>query len=242
MNPSNIAFIPARSGSKRLPNKNILKLNGVPLVCWSLKSFLDSKCFDKVILSSDSLQYYDIARQFISNDKLEFHYRTSDQAGDKVKIFDYIRNHFNEFCDDNDTLAMGLPTSPLRTAAQIRDAFELSKNNRLPVFSATNYDFSVNFAFNCNKKLERNKLNQFWEPLLEEKTPMLTGNTRSQDQIEYLHPNGAIYILPKVVNILQMKTLYDGSIPFLMDQISSIDVDTKLDFDVVSAVIKATKR
>lgn len=60
--------------------------------------------------------------------------------------------------------------------------------------------------------------------------------------IEYApHPNGAIYILPKAVNILQMKTFYDGSMPFLMDQISSIDVDTKLDFDIASAVINATK-
>lgn len=241
MSLSNIAFIPARSGSKRLPNKNILKLNGVPLVCWSLKSFLDSNCFDKVILSSDSLQYYDIAREFIASDKLEFHYRTSDQAGDKVKIFDYIRDHFDEFCDSNDTLAMGLPTAPLRTATQISNAFDLSNKNQLPVFSATTYDFSVNFAFNYNNKLEKNNFNQFWGPLLEENTPMLTGNTRSQDQIEYLHPNGAIYVLPKIVNILQMKTFYDGSIPFIMDQISSIDIDTKLDFDIASAVLNAVK-
>ena len=51
---SYLAIIPARGGSKRLPNKNILPLNGKPLISYSIKAALSSKYIDKVIVSSDS--------------------------------------------------------------------------------------------------------------------------------------------------------------------------------------------
>ena len=68
-----IAFIPARSGSKRLPNKTVKMLGHMPLVCWTLNAFLDSQCFDEVIFSSDSERYWDIVNEYISSEKLKFH-------------------------------------------------------------------------------------------------------------------------------------------------------------------------
>jgi len=55
-----IAFIPARSGSSRLKNKNIKLLNGEPLIYWTVKSAIKSKVFNKIIFSSDSKKYYNI--------------------------------------------------------------------------------------------------------------------------------------------------------------------------------------
>ena len=49
-----IAIIPARGGSKRIKNKNIIKFNKQPIIYWSLKAALKSKCFDKIIVSTDS--------------------------------------------------------------------------------------------------------------------------------------------------------------------------------------------
>jgi len=49
-----LAIIPARGGSKRLPNKNILELDGKPLIAWSIEEGLKSKYIDKVVVSSDS--------------------------------------------------------------------------------------------------------------------------------------------------------------------------------------------
>ena len=56
-----IALIPARSGSKRLPGKNIKNLNGVPLIAYSIKSALNSKLFTEVIVSTDSQEIAEIA-------------------------------------------------------------------------------------------------------------------------------------------------------------------------------------
>ena len=60
----NIAIIPARSGSKGLPDKNIKKLIDKPLIAYSIEAALSSGCFDTVMVSTDSDQYADIARSY----------------------------------------------------------------------------------------------------------------------------------------------------------------------------------
>ena len=59
-----IAIIPARSGSKGLPDKNIKPLNGKPLLAYSIEAALASGMFDAVHVSTDSERYADIARQY----------------------------------------------------------------------------------------------------------------------------------------------------------------------------------
>ena len=60
----NIAVIPARSGSKGLPDKNIREINGKPLLAYSVEAALNSGCFDTVHVSTDSEKYVDVARQY----------------------------------------------------------------------------------------------------------------------------------------------------------------------------------
>ncbi len=59
-----VALIPARSGSKRVPDKNIRLLAGHPLIAYSIAAALQSKVFDKVLVSTDSERYADIARHY----------------------------------------------------------------------------------------------------------------------------------------------------------------------------------
>ena len=59
-----LAIIPARGGSKRLPNKNILDLAGKPLITWSIEAGLGSKYIDKVVVTSDSEEILDISKNF----------------------------------------------------------------------------------------------------------------------------------------------------------------------------------
>ena len=59
-----IAIIPARSGSKGLKDKNIKLLSGKPLIAYSIESALESGLFDEVMVSTDSEQYAQIAREY----------------------------------------------------------------------------------------------------------------------------------------------------------------------------------
>ena len=79
-----IAFIPARSGSTRLKNKNILLANKKPIIFWSLKTAIDSKVFDSIIFSSDSKKYYDLLikslkESNLSTKKIIFDLRNKEQ-------------------------------------------------------------------------------------------------------------------------------------------------------------------
>ena len=86
------AFVPARSGSKRLPGKNVKLLAGKPLVVWTLEAFVNSNKVDEVIFSTDSTEYWEIVKEYIKSDKLILDFRSPEEAGDTVKIFDYLKN------------------------------------------------------------------------------------------------------------------------------------------------------
>ena len=65
-----ICFIPARSGSTRIKNKNIRLINARPLIYWTVFKALKSKQFDKIIFSSDSHYYYNTLVKYLKNVKL----------------------------------------------------------------------------------------------------------------------------------------------------------------------------
>lgn len=226
------AVVPARSGSKRLPNKNIKELAGKPLLVWTLEACIEVKKIDKVILSTDSMEYWDAAKEYIQSDKLVLDYRDSDEAGDTVKIFDYIKDKRTKiFTEQSGAFILALPTVPLRRSQHIDEAITLFEQEEVPVFSAANYGFPISFAFNVDK-------NGGWSSVFTE-SPMKTGNTRSQDQVEAYHPNGAIYVR-NISDLSQseLTTLYEGAKPYLMDRINSIDIDSEIDFSIAESLLK----
>ena len=228
------AFVPARSGSKRLPGKNIKLLAGKPLVVWTLEAFINSSKVGEVIFSTDSMEYWQIVKEYIKSDKLILDFRSSEEAGDSVKIFDYLKNENKKIFDNRGgVFILALPTAPLRTTAHINEAIDLYETLGKPVFSAVQYGFSISFAFTQS---ENN-----WQAVFED-SPMITGNTRSQDQAEIYHPNGAIYLRP--INDLRsnvLTTLYEGAIPYIMSDIDSADIDNEIDFMLAAAVIESKK-
>lgn len=228
-----VAFVPARAGSKRLPGKNVKDLGGKPLIIWSLEAFANAPSVDRVIFSTDSEEYWKLACDHIGTDKLILDKRSADEAGDKVKIFDYLVGARDKiFRDGYDDFVMGLPTGPFRNARHVEEAITLFRETGKPVFSAVEYDFHISFAF---YKTDDGS----WQPLRDD-SPMITGNTRSQDQRAAYHPNGAIYVR-SVKDLAQpgLITLYDNAVPYLMDRKYSIDIDDDNDFRVAAAMIAA---
>lgn len=227
------AFVPARSGSKRLPNKNIKELAGKPLVLWTLESCLRSEKVDEVIFSTDSQEYWNLARDYFKSPKLVLDDRSAEEAGDKVKIFDYLKDSADKiFGAREGQFLMALPTMPLRTSVHVDEAIVLSRNIGKGVFSAVEYDFAISFAFT--------ECEGAWEPVFSD-SPMNTGNTRSQDQIKAHHPNGAIY-LRNIEDLRDsgLKTIYQGAAPYLMDKLCSVDIDTIEDFAIAEALINSS--
>ena len=90
----NLAIIPARGGSKRLPRKNLLPVGGKPLIDYTLNAVVDSQYFDTVLFSSDDDEMLDYASKY---KQVTIEKRDSSLAGDKVKVIDLVKEIFCSF-------------------------------------------------------------------------------------------------------------------------------------------------
>lgn len=125
MKPKAVAFIPARSGSKRIPNKNILPLQDHPLLAYSVRAALDSGVFDAVICATDSDLYADVARYYGAS--VPF-LRPPAICGDKspdVEWVVWMLNELNTLGKTYEIFSILRPTSPFRLPETIRRAWKL---------------------------------------------------------------------------------------------------------------------
>lgn len=117
-----IALIPARSGSKRLPHKNIKMLNGHPLIAYTIQAAKDSGIFDEIVVSTDDFETGSIA-VYHGAGYIE---RPAEYATDTSPDIEWIRHALDTLKKvgrEYDALAILRPTSPFRTGETIRRAF-----------------------------------------------------------------------------------------------------------------------
>ena len=115
-----IALIPARSGSKRLPHKNIKLLNGHPLIAYSIVTAIESKIFDKVIVCTDSKEYADIACKYGAHVP---YLRNPDNAASTSPDIEWVSEAFN-YCENHyssvEYFSILRPTNPCRSVLQFK--------------------------------------------------------------------------------------------------------------------------
>ena len=119
-----VAFIPARQGSKRVPGKNVRLLNGHPMVAYTIASALESGVFESVIVSTDSDETAAIARYYGA--EVPF-LRPEPFAGDTSPDIEWLEHALTELRRRGRSwaaFALLRPTSPFRTAATIRRAWD----------------------------------------------------------------------------------------------------------------------
>lgn len=124
-NPTCIALIPARSGSKRVPNKNIRPISGHPLIAYSITAARDSGVFSDIIVSTDSQHYADIAQYYGA--AVPF-FRPAEYAGDlspDIEWVVYTLKKLKEEGKEFDCFSIIRPTSPFRLSKTIQRAWNI---------------------------------------------------------------------------------------------------------------------
>lgn len=218
----NLAIIPARSGSKGLQNKNIKLLHGKPLMAYTIEAALETNIFDEVYLSTDSEEYAEIAKKYGAS--VPF-LRTEDTAGDNSSSWDVVNEAligYRQIDKTYDIVTLLQPTTPLRTAEDIKKAYELYKNKKADVvIGVCELEHSPLWSNTLPKDLS---LDQF---IKKEYLDLPRQKLRT-----YYRINGAIYM----VNVSYLcshgvKGLYSkNSYAYVMDRKRSIDIDTEEDF------------
>ena len=222
-NKTFLAIIPARGGSKRLPRKNVLDLNGKPLIAYSIEAGLDSSYIDKVVVTSDNDEILTISKKYGA---ITIN-RPNELASDTATTFDAIKHAVDNY-EKYDYIVLLQPTSPLRDRDHIDKAIELLESkNADAVVSVCKMDHSPLWSNTINDSLS---MTGFL------KDEVL--NKRSQDLKEYYSLNGAIYICD-TKKLLKEKSFFlkESIFAYKMDRKSSIDIDKEIDFKIAEYLL-----
>lgn len=122
-----IGLIPARSGSKRCPNKNTRPLAGHPLIAWTIKSALESRIFTDIVVSTDSQETMEIASSYGASAIL----RPSEISQDTSTDYEWVTHAIKTLDCKEDAFGILRPTNPFRTAETIKACWNKYKKDPL---------------------------------------------------------------------------------------------------------------
>lgn len=223
-----LAIIPARSGSKGLPDKNIKELNGKPLLAYTIEAAQKTKAIDEIFVSTDSETYKEIAEAYGAN--VPF-FRSNMLATDTASSWDVVKEaviEYEKLEQRFDICLLLQPTSPLRTEKDILNALEIFiKKDANTVVSVCETEHSPLWE---NTLPEDSNMSNFFDKGIVGK--------RRQDLPTYYRINGAVYIV-RVQHLMASSEIYDDqSFAVIMDKKSSIDIDDWFDFMIAEVLIK----
>jgi CMP-N-acetylneuraminic acid synthetase len=220
-----VAFIPARGGSKRLPGKNTKLFNGKPLLYYTLLFALQSKVFDRVIVSTDDAAIAKLAKKFgaeVISRPLTLSTDKSTTAYAALHLMEQLGLQKYSF----DILATLQVTNPLRPKKLMKEA--------LSAFLKSEADSLVTVSQNKHK-LGTIEKNQF--------IPVsYTPGQRSQDLRKEYFENGLLY-LTRFNTLKEQKDIFGkNSLPLVTNGFyGSIDIDEQSDFEIAEFMYKKYK-
>lgn len=218
-----LGLVPARGASKRLPRKNILPLAGRPLIGWTFDAAAASHHLDRVVLSTDDRETFEVARRLGAD--VPF-LRPAEFARDASSSVDVALHALGALGESYDLLVLLQPTSPLRTAADIDDTI------RACVAAGLGRSFTVSEACKSPYKMYRLDAAGHAVPLL-----TLPASFRDQDLPTTYASNGAVYAVD-VARLGLDRTFVAEPMPVhVMPKDRSVDIDDEVDFLLAEALL-----
>lgn len=178
----NLAIIPARGGSKRIPRKNVKLFMDKPIIAYSIEAALDSKLFDEVMVSTDDCEIAEIARQYGA--KVPF-MRTVTTANDYATLADVIHEVLDRYEQEGtvfDHVCCVLATAPLISSIDIQSAYnKLLSSDFVTVYPVVAFSYPILRGLQMNAE---GGMTMRWPEY---------ARTRSQDLETMYHDSGTFY-------------------------------------------------
>lgn len=226
-----LAIIPARGGSKGLPGKNIRPMCGKPLIGWSIFQGLESQYIDEVLVTTDSQEILDIAKQFGANAPFIRPKSLADDDATSIDVLLHAVDYLTKAGRVYDYLVLLEPTSPLRDVSDIDGAIELLIYNELAesVVGVTKVEGAhPSFLFTIQNELLRPMLGM--EP---------NGLRRQDLKDDYYYLEGSIYV-SSVTALIERRGFYHAdAFPWVVDRYKAIEIDELCDFIAAEALMQA---
>ena len=214
----NIAIIPAKSNSRRVPNKNILKFFGKEMIYYSISQALKSKLFDKIIVSTDSKKISKISKKYGAKIYFKRPKNLSDQNTGIVQVLKHsikwlLRNNIRP-----NVICCIFPTAPLIQSKDLIKAFKIFKKKK-PDFLISSVNNQINFhrsftGSNKKKGIKKFYPSKFDKPFFSKKI---------------YYDAGQFYFASTNTWLSANSTFTKNSMPFEIDEIRVRDLNTKMD-------------
>lgn len=224
------AIIPARSGSKGLPKKNIKIFSGKPLIHWSIDAALKSDLVNGVYVSTDCSEISEISKK--SGAQVPF-LRPVELAEDHSSVLDAIKDMISKIdeINEDDYLLLLQPTSPLRTTEHINESlsqfFELLEKDTETMISVMKAPQKMGWLLSQT------------EQYIDFCFQIDTSNPQRQKLPTLFLPNGSLFLL-KIKHI--DSGFYNQATRFYeMSEDESIDIDTLEEFNLAEAIFNRLK-
>lgn len=215
-----LGVIPARGGSKRLPRKNIKLLNGKPLIEYTISAANKSEMLTDYIFTTDDPEILDVAQRVGANSLiLRPEHLATDKVRNSATMIHALEHMEKSYGKKYDAVMLLQPTAPFRTHQHIDEAISLYNTCGVDSLASVKGPFKkrdINLKYIENGKLKN----------------LISVNR------EYFIYNAAIYIIKKKILCESQSFISENECAYLMDTISSIDIDDEFDFLVAQAAIQ----
>ena len=224
-----VAIIPARSGSKRLPRKNVLAIADKPCITWTIEAAINSKFIDHVVVSTDDEEIKQIGRTYREIYVVDRPDELATDSSTSVDVVSHVLEDKKTTLKNASWLILLQPTSPLRTAEDIDAAFELvNQKNAQGAISVCQVSHPREWIAHAKPG----------ESLKEFFLGTDLGG-RAQDFPKAYTINGAIYII-RIELFMREKTFFADSaiVAYDMDRSKSVDIDDEFDFKLAEFLLR----
>ncbi|MDD2367122.1 MAG: pseudaminic acid cytidylyltransferase [Desulfuromonadaceae bacterium] len=227
----NAAIIPARGGSKRIPRKNIRKFCGKPMIVWSIEAALRSRCFDRIVVSTDDAEIADVAVQHGAEVPFMRPEALSDDHTGTTAVIRHATKWFIEQGQQPEQVCCIYATAPFISPEDIQRGLKiLTATGSDYAFSVTSYPFPIQRAIRLTPhgRVEMFNPEEF--------------NSRSQDLEEAYHDAGQFYWGRTSAWLSEKKIFSPESSPVLLPRYRVQDIDTMEDWQLAELMFRAWQK
>ena len=216
----NLAFISARGGSKRIPEKNIKEFCDKPILTYSIEAALECKRFDEVMVSTDSQKIAHVAVQYGAKVPFFRSRETSDDYATTAQVLLEVLSEYEKCGHIFDTICCIYPTAPFVTAEKLQHAFDcMEREDADAVVSVVQYSFPPQRAFVIQDRLLQYQYPQY-------------ATARSQDLEPIYHDCGQFYLCKVKSFRLYKSLIVPKTVPLIMPEIEVQDIDNISDWEI----------
>ena len=213
----NIAIIPARGGSKRIPRKNIKPFMGKPIIAYSIEAALQSRLFDEVMVSTDDEEIAEIAREYGAKVPFMRSAETSNDYASTADVIFEVLKMYKEQSREFDTICCIYSTAPFVTSGRLVEAYSKLNDEIDSVFTCVPYSYPIQRSLH----------------IVDEKISMVYpeyATYRSQDLEPIYHDAGQFYVA-QTISFVQEKTFWGkNTVGLVLSELEVQDLDTLTDW------------